>query len=321
MSSDLELPESFDYTTLDAETRELVLRTTGETQNLLRRTAENILAIGQNLLLVQQHLPDMTFSAWLRAEFALSRQSAYNYIKVATRFSGSCQTVLQLPARVLYQLASSSDAIIAQVEAGQLAPTRASIRAARDAEERAQAAESQVLLQAEARHTAVDALGAELEDVRRQLAEMAVPPIEVREVEKLVVPAELTAELEDLQHTAQALAASRNALAQQVADLEAQLAAATSERLEGEEERRIRLSWYRVTSEFGRSLRALLSQWPSPLDAQVFTAEDWTRLAHTRELGRRLLAECTSLAEGARIVDARSSQVDGTSEEAASVLE
>jgi hypothetical protein len=53
----------------------------------------------------------------------------------------------------------------------------------------------------------------------------------------------------------------------------------------------------------------------------VFTAEDWTRLAHTRELGRRLLTECIQLAEGARIVDARSPQVDGTSEEGDSVLE
>ena len=83
---------------------------------------------------VRARLPDMTFSAWLRAEFAFSRQTAYNFMKVATTFGESCTTVLQLPAKVLYALAWPSDAIIEHVETGQIAPTLEAIQAAKKAE-------------------------------------------------------------------------------------------------------------------------------------------------------------------------------------------
>ena len=75
--------------------------------------------------------------------------------------------------------------------------------------------------------------------------------------------------------------------------------------MEGEHERRIRLNWYRINSEFQRSLRSILSQWPSPLDVLAFEADDWTRLSHIKELARRFLEECTQLTQGTdgRIVD------------------
>jgi MoxR-like ATPase len=57
MSSELEQPESFDYTQLDAETREIMLRATRKTQSLLQRTAEHIIAIGHNLRLAQWPSP------------------------------------------------------------------------------------------------------------------------------------------------------------------------------------------------------------------------------------------------------------------------
>lgn len=74
MSSELEQPESFDYTQLDAETREIVLRATGETQSLLQRTAEHIIAIGHNLRLAQWPSPldALAFEAedWRLAQMA-----------------------------------------------------------------------------------------------------------------------------------------------------------------------------------------------------------------------------------------------------------
>jgi hypothetical protein len=209
MMNDPAQQEPFDYSTLDEQTREIILRKTDETRGLMMRTTEHIIAIGFNLLTVRKQLPEMKFSAWLRTEFALSRQSAYNFMKVASKFGGRCNTVLQLPASVLYELASSSEAIVEQVEAGQLPPTLDAIRAG------------------------------------------------------------------------------------------------ASESLEGEHERHVRLNWYRITSEFQRSMRSILSQWPSPLDALVFEADDWTRLSHVRELARRFLEECALLAQGTsgRIVE------------------
>jgi hypothetical protein len=83
-----------------------------------------------------------------------------------------------------------------------------------------------------------------------------------------------------------------------VSELHEEVRAGASERLEGEHERRVRLNWDRITSEFQRSLRSILSQWPSPLDVLAFEADDWTRLSHVRELARRFLEECARLPQG-----------------------
>jgi hypothetical protein len=295
-------PEPFDYSTLDEQTRELVLRKADETRVLMRRTTEHIVAIGENLLTVQKQLPEMKFSAWLRTEFALSRQSAYNFMKVASKFGGRCKTVLQLPASVLYELASSSEVIIEQVETGQLPPTLDAIRTARESER-----------QARARQATIEQLTRDLEGLRQHLCEMPVPQVEIREVEKRVVPPEAITQLNTLQQNIVTLTEQRDTLSKQLSELHEEVRAGASERLEGEQERRVRLNWYRITSEFQRSIRSILSQWPSPLDVQAFEADDWARLSHMRELARRFLEECTLLAQGTsgRIVDgSRASSVD-----------
>lgn len=299
---------SFDYGNLDLEARELVVRATNETQQLLQRTAENIIAIGERLRLVQEHLPPMSFSAWLRAEFGLSRQTAYNYIHVATRFAGRGQSVGHLPASVLYALASSSEEIVAQVESGALAPTLPAIRAARAAEDLAHEQHEQASVAREqtdegAQQTVLEELAAQLAEAQQQLEELAAAPIEIREVERPVIPPELVHQLEQVQQSAQALAEERDALTHQIAELEAQLQAVASSRLEGEENQRIHLNWYRITSEFNRQVRTLLSRWPQSLDTQAFEADDWARLSQSKALAHRFIAECDHLTQ-TRIIDA-----------------
>ncbi len=291
-------PEPFDYSILDENTREIVLRKTDETHGLMRRTAESIIAIGQNLLTVQEHLPEMKFSAWLRAEFDLSRQSAYNFMRVAARFGGNCKTVLQLPARVLYELASSSDSIVEQVETGQLPPTIDAIKAAREAERQAR-------VEVQVRQATIEQLTRDLEGLRQHLAEMSTPEVQIREVEKRFVPPEITIQLDTLQQKIVALTQQRDILSKQVSELQEQVRTGASERFEGEHERHVRLNWYKVTSEFQRSLRSILSRWPSPLDVLAFEADDWTRLSQIKELARRFLEECARLTQGTngRIVD------------------
>ncbi len=58
--NDPALQEPFDYSILDEKTREIILRKTDETRGLMRRTTENIITIGENLLTVQKHLPAST---------------------------------------------------------------------------------------------------------------------------------------------------------------------------------------------------------------------------------------------------------------------
>jgi hypothetical protein len=223
---------------------------------------------------------------------------AATFMKVASKFGGRCKTVLQLPVSVLYELASSSEAIVELVEAGQLPPTLDAIRAAREAERQARA-------EAQARQAMIEQLTRDLEGMRQRLCEMPVPGVEIREVEKRVVPPETIAQLDALQQNIVTLTEQRNTLSKQVSELHEEVRAVASERLEGEHERRVRLNWYKITSEFQRSIRSILSQWPSPLDALAFEADDWTRLSQVRELARRFLEECALLAQGTsgRIVD------------------
>ena len=66
------------YTSLDAETRIVVQQRTSEIKTLMRRTAQDIVEIGQKLIEVKAQLGHGLFSAWLRIEFEWSRGTAEN---------------------------------------------------------------------------------------------------------------------------------------------------------------------------------------------------------------------------------------------------
>ena len=112
-------------------------------------------------------------------------------------------------------------------------------------------------------------------------------------------------QLEALHRQVEQLMKQRDDLNRQVMQLGEEARAAALKQSEGEQERRIRLNWYKATSAFQASVRAILSQWPSPLDVEAFEADDWQRLAQTRELARRFLEECVALSDitSKRIVD------------------
>ena len=75
----------FDYHTLDIETRQFVQQKADETHGLLKRTAEHILRVGQNLKAVKEKLPHGQFLLWIEAEFEMSRWTANNFIHVADK--------------------------------------------------------------------------------------------------------------------------------------------------------------------------------------------------------------------------------------------
>jgi hypothetical protein len=75
----------FDYQTLDAETRQFVQQKADETHGLLKRTAEHILRVGQNLKAVKEKLPHGQFLLWVETEFEMSRWTANNFIHVADK--------------------------------------------------------------------------------------------------------------------------------------------------------------------------------------------------------------------------------------------
>ncbi|MGC4107040.1 MAG: DUF3102 domain-containing protein [Thermomicrobiales bacterium] len=91
---------------------------------LERKTGEQIIEMGRELIRVKGLLGHGQFGAWLEAEFGWSWKTANNFMNVAEHFSGKFETVSNLPAKALYALASNNtpqiirDEFIAKAEAG-----------------------------------------------------------------------------------------------------------------------------------------------------------------------------------------------------------
>lgn len=83
----------------------------------LRRTAEDIVAIGQDLMVIKQSLGHGEFLPWIEREFEMSRYTANNFINAAARFSNV--ELFNISPTVIYELAapSTSPEVIQQVTA------------------------------------------------------------------------------------------------------------------------------------------------------------------------------------------------------------
>ncbi|MBV9386116.1 MAG: DUF3102 domain-containing protein [Chroococcidiopsidaceae cyanobacterium CP_BM_ER_R8_30] len=110
----------FDYTNLDAEISQFVQARTGEIRALMKRTAEDIIEIGQKLIVVKQKLGHGCFLDWIEAEFEWSYPTAARFIQVANAFSKIYQIDKFAPS-ALYLLAAPSTPETAREEALALA--------------------------------------------------------------------------------------------------------------------------------------------------------------------------------------------------------
>ena len=99
--------QGFDYGTLDKETKIVVQRCTSEIKSLMRRTAQDLIDIGQKLIEVKQQLGHGNFEAWLKAEFGWGEWTARKFIQVARKFKSVKFTDLSVATSALYLLASS----------------------------------------------------------------------------------------------------------------------------------------------------------------------------------------------------------------------
>ena len=314
----------FDYDELDQETREFVQQKADEIHGLLKRTAENIVKIGRYLSMVKECLPYGQFLSWLQAEFAMSRWTAQNFMRVAEKFADTWGKFPHVSASVLYELAtpSTSDTIVEQVQSGHIPPTLEAVRAAKKAERQAREAEQQARAETQRAQQALSSLQEETHDqqdtiarltrdieaLQEHIAALSTEAAQIKEGEEPGVPPEVAAQLEALRQQVQELTHQRDALTQLVEKLAEDARTAALKRDEDKQDHRIRLHWFRLTNAFQASLRSLLAEWPSPLDTQAFEASDWARLAQIKALVRRFLAECDALTGGSD-----SMVVDGSS--------
>jgi len=100
--------QDFDYATLDAKIRSNVQQRTNKIRTLMRRTAQDIIDIGQNLISVKEQLEHGQFRDWLKVEFGWSVRTAARFMRVAKKFKSANLSHLNVAASALYLLAEPS---------------------------------------------------------------------------------------------------------------------------------------------------------------------------------------------------------------------
>src|SRR5689334_18916972 len=76
MEDDTQISDVFDYEALDSETRLFVQRSAEAIAGQLKRTAEGVINIGQQLRVVKQRIGHGHFLAWIYSEFDMTPRSA-----------------------------------------------------------------------------------------------------------------------------------------------------------------------------------------------------------------------------------------------------
>ncbi|GAB4540934.1 MAG: hypothetical protein Tsb0014_32480 [Pleurocapsa sp.] len=98
----------FNYSDLDSEVRIVVQQRTLEIKNLMRRTVQDIIEIGQKLTEVKARLGHGNYLKWLKHEFEWQERSARNFMRVAEAFKTANFADLDFAASALYLLAAPS---------------------------------------------------------------------------------------------------------------------------------------------------------------------------------------------------------------------
>lgn len=124
-----QLQFKFDYESLNFETRVVIQEQARELKERLQRSAQDIWEIGQKLAQVRSHLKQRgQFESWLKAEFDLSRRTAYNFINVYESFRESANFAQSnIATSALYLLASPSTPLAIRNQFIQQASTGAKI--------------------------------------------------------------------------------------------------------------------------------------------------------------------------------------------------
>lgn len=98
----------FDYAALESETRIIVQQHTHEIKSLMRRTASDIIYIGQKLKEVKEQLGHGYFRRWIKVEFDWGIWTATKFMQVADKFKCVKITHLDIAPSALYELAAPS---------------------------------------------------------------------------------------------------------------------------------------------------------------------------------------------------------------------
>lgn len=109
----------YDYSRVEDETvRERLRQAAVQIKPRLKRAAEDLFVIGQELVTIKEYLGHGEWGEWLATEFGLSDRMARNFMNVAIRLGDKTEKFSVLPVSALYELAapSTTPEVIEQVE-------------------------------------------------------------------------------------------------------------------------------------------------------------------------------------------------------------
>jgi hypothetical protein len=98
----------FDYAALAPQKARSVRVSTERIRQLVRRSLNDVVEIGAELISVKQTLPHGHFLPWLHTEFGWRERSARNFMNVAIRFKSARVADLEMDVTAAYLLAAPS---------------------------------------------------------------------------------------------------------------------------------------------------------------------------------------------------------------------
>jgi hypothetical protein len=96
----------FNYDLLETKVAEQVRSSADRIRERVKKTVEDIIDVGNDLLAVKEALPHGQFGPWLKAEFGWSERSAQNFMSVAERFKSANFADLPIQPSAAYLLAA-----------------------------------------------------------------------------------------------------------------------------------------------------------------------------------------------------------------------
>lgn len=168
----------FDYAGMSVADQVDLRATADRIRDRMKRTVEDIIAIGQDLLAVKSKLPHGAFLPWIETEFGMSNQTASRFMSVATTYHSKFPNLGNLSLSVIYELAAPStpepvrQVVEAKAEAGEsvsVAEVQRLKREAATAAKRADDAEAE----AQRQRTKADALAEGQRDLIEAAKEQA----------------------------------------------------------------------------------------------------------------------------------------------------
>ncbi|HEY7157091.1 MAG TPA: DUF3102 domain-containing protein [Gemmataceae bacterium] len=98
----------FNYDLLETKLADKVRSAADRIRERVKKTVEDIIEVGNDLLAVKEALPHGQFLPWLKAEFGWSERSAQNFMSVAEQFKSAKIADLPIQPSAAYLLAAPS---------------------------------------------------------------------------------------------------------------------------------------------------------------------------------------------------------------------